>query len=316
VLGAAHASVLVVRIGDDLAVVPASDVKVAPVESIDPTRRVARLAVEGVSVDDSNIIVGGAAAAIALARTFAAAEAAGGAAAALKMALDYAKVREQFGRTIGTFQAVKHHLANMAVDAELAGAVAWDAARSAGRGEQGRLAAAGAAAQALPAFKRCAEKNIQILGGIGFTWEHDAHLYLRRAWAPLLFADESLADHLICSMEDFTVGRHTHDRIVARARALWEAHGSPPATGERCYQPSRTAYQSPITMTTPMATSETRLGVKYGYTINSLEEQQAQLYDQRANLEVTSARLQSLDRVAASEVAKNLAVVAPSGTVQ
>ena len=54
----------------------------------------------------------------------------------------------------------------------------------------------------------------------------------------------------------------------------------------------------------------------YGYTINSLEEQEAQLYVQRANLEVTSARLQSLDRVAASEVAKNLAVVAPSGTVQ
>jgi alkylation response protein AidB-like acyl-CoA dehydrogenase len=195
VLGAAQASVLVVRIGDDLAIVPASDVKVAPVESIDPTRRVARLAVEGVRVDGSNIIAGGASTAIALARTLAAAEAAGGAAAALKMAVDYAKVREQFGRTIGTFQAVKHHLANMAVDAELASAVAWDAARSAGRGEQGRLAAAVAAAQAFPAFKRCAEKNIQILGGIGFTWEHDAHLYLRRAWAlATLFDHDAAAD--------------------------------------------------------------------------------------------------------------------------
>ncbi len=54
----------------------------------------------------------------------------------------------------------------------------------------------------------------------------------------------------------------------------------------------------------------------YGYTINSLEQEQAKLYDQRADLEVSSARLQSLERVAASEVAKNLAVVAPSGSIQ
>jgi len=54
----------------------------------------------------------------------------------------------------------------------------------------------------------------------------------------------------------------------------------------------------------------------YGYTINSLEQQQSELYDQRANLEVSSARLQSLQRVAASDVAKNLATTAPSGTVQ
>jgi alkylation response protein AidB-like acyl-CoA dehydrogenase len=76
---------------------------------------------------------------------------------------------------------VKHHLANMLVDVELAAAVAWDAARAAGRGAQGAVAGAVAATQALPAYRRCAEKNIQILGGIGFTWEHDAHLHLRRA---------------------------------------------------------------------------------------------------------------------------------------
>ncbi len=97
------------------------------------------------------------------------------------MALEYAKVREQFGRTIGSFQAIKHHLANMVVDVELAAAVVWDTARAGGRSAQGQLAGAVAATQAIAAFQRCAEKNIQILGGIGFTWEHDAHLYLRRA---------------------------------------------------------------------------------------------------------------------------------------
>jgi alkylation response protein AidB-like acyl-CoA dehydrogenase len=55
------------------------------------------------------------------------------------------------------------------------------------------LAAAVAAAQAFPAFKRCAEKNIQVLGGIGFTWEHDAHLYLRRAWALATLFDHDAA---------------------------------------------------------------------------------------------------------------------------
>ncbi len=181
VLGGAHATTLIVRLGDDLAIVPANQMTAVPVDGLDPTRRVVRCDTTNVRVDDGDMIVGGASSAIAIARSLAAAEAAGGAAAALTMALDYAKVREQFGRTIGSFQAVKHHLANMLVDVELAGAVAWDAARAAGRGAQGQLAGAVAATQALPAFRRCAEKNIQILGGIGFTWEHDAHLYLRRA---------------------------------------------------------------------------------------------------------------------------------------
>jgi len=183
VLGAAHAGIVVVRIGDDLAIVTPAPAMVHPAESIDPTRRVARLALDGVQVTADKMIVGGAPVALAIVRGLAAAEATGGAVASLQMALEYAKVREQFGRTIGSFQAVKHHLANMLVDTELASAVAWDAARAAGRGAQGALAGSVAAAQALPAFRRCAEKNIQLLGGIGFTWEHDAHLYLRRAWA-------------------------------------------------------------------------------------------------------------------------------------
>ena len=181
VLGGAHATTLVVRLGDDLAIVPAHQMSPIAVEGLDPTRRVVRFDTTDVMVDEGDMIAGGAAAALAIARSLAAAEAAGGCAATLAMANDYAKVREQFGRTIGSFQAVKHHLANMLVDSELASAVAWDAAR-AGSGETaGLLASSVAAAQALPAYRRCAEKNIQLLGGIGFTWEHDAHLYVRRA---------------------------------------------------------------------------------------------------------------------------------------
>ena len=98
------------------------------------------------------------------------------------MAVEYAKVREQFGRPIGSFQAIKHHCAEMLVDAELAAAGAWDATRDpAPTGPASRLAAAVAASQALPGYQRCAERNLQVHGGIGYTWEHDAHLHLRRA---------------------------------------------------------------------------------------------------------------------------------------
>ena len=89
---------------------------------------------------------------------------------------------EQFGRTIATFQAIKHHCANMLVAIESAIAAVWDASRAASEDEeQFRLVAAVAAALAFPAYARNAELNIQVHGGIGFTWEHDAHLHLRRA---------------------------------------------------------------------------------------------------------------------------------------
>lgn len=96
------------------------------------------------------------------------------------MAVEYAKVREQFGRTIGTFQAVKHHAANMLVAAETATAAVWDAARADDL-DSAAFAAAVAAALAIRAQVFNAQNNIQLHGGIGFTWEHDARLYLRRA---------------------------------------------------------------------------------------------------------------------------------------
>ena len=115
------------------------------------------------------------------------AESAGIARWCLDTASEYAKVRVQFGRPIGQFQAVKHALADMLVAVEQCAAVAWDAA-SAWSEEDGadasggaRLAACIAGSVALPAAARCAKQCVQTLGGIGFTWEHDAHLYLKRA---------------------------------------------------------------------------------------------------------------------------------------
>ena len=113
-------------------------------------------------------------------RILASAEAVGISWARLEMAVEYAKVREQFGRTIGTFQAVKHHAANMLVDAEQTTAATWDAARADDL-DSAWFPAAVAASHAIRAQVVNAQNNIQLHGGIGFTWEHDAHLYLRRA---------------------------------------------------------------------------------------------------------------------------------------
>ncbi len=119
------------------------------------------------------------------AATLAAAEAAGVATWCSQTATEYARTRQQFGRPIGSFQAIKHLCAQMLCRAELAAAAAWDAARAAdGAPDELPLAAAAAAAAlALDAAVDNAKDCIQVLGGIGFTWEHDAHLYLRRAVA-------------------------------------------------------------------------------------------------------------------------------------
>ena len=129
-----------------------------------------------------------------LARTILAAEAVGVARESTDLAAEYAKERQQFGRPIAMFQAVKHHCANMAVATELATAAVWDAARAAaGGGDQFSYAAAVAAALAVPAADECANLGMQVHGGIGFTWEHDCHLYLRRATAigAVLDADDA-----------------------------------------------------------------------------------------------------------------------------
>ena len=136
------------------------------------------------------MIAGGRRALVDLARLVVAAEATGIANECTEQAAAYAKVRVQFGRPIATFQAVKHHCANMLVASELATGAVWDAARAATEGDdQFTYAAAIAAALALAAGDECAQLNTQVHGGIGITWEHDAHLYLRRATALEAFVD-------------------------------------------------------------------------------------------------------------------------------
>lgn len=117
-----------------------------------------------------------------LAATVLAAEAAGVARWALDTAVAYAKVREQFGKPIGSFQAIKHICTEMLCRAEQAAVAAADAAHAAADPEQLRIAAAIAASVGIEAAKANAKDCIQVLGGIGITWEHDAHLYLRRAY--------------------------------------------------------------------------------------------------------------------------------------
>lgn len=118
-----------------------------------------------------------------LTATVLAAEAAGVTRWALDTAVAYAKVREQFGRPIGSFQAVKHLCAEMLCRAEQADVAAADAARAAGESDPQQLsiAAALAASIGISTAKANIRDCIQVLGGIGCTWEHDAHLFLRRA---------------------------------------------------------------------------------------------------------------------------------------
>src|ERR1039457_856408 len=131
-LGAHLADVLLLPVGEDMVVVErhAPGLSVVPCESLDRSRRVAR--VTATLPDDltSATLTGAAPLARRLARTMAAAEAAGGARACVETASSYARERVQFGRPIGTFQAVKHRCADMLAQAELATAVAWDAART------------------------------------------------------------------------------------------------------------------------------------------------------------------------------------------
>jgi 3-oxochol-4-en-24-oyl-CoA dehydrogenase len=182
VLGAPDAHVLVLAAGDDLVVLDATadGITVTAEDSLDTTRSIGAVELRAVAVDESRILPGAAREARTVFRILGSAEAVGVSWAALDMAVEYAKVREQFGRTIGTFQAVKHHAANMLVDAEQTTAAVWDAAR-ADNLEGAQFAAAVAAAHAIRAQIFCAQTNVQLHGGIAFTWEHDAHLYLRRA---------------------------------------------------------------------------------------------------------------------------------------
>jgi alkylation response protein AidB-like acyl-CoA dehydrogenase len=183
VLGAAATGVLLLPAGDTWLLVDAAadGVTVESLKATDFSRPLARVVLDGAPAEvldvPSQQVVD-------MAATLLAAEAAGLARWLLDTATEYAKVREQFGKPIGSFQAIKHMCAEMLLRSEQASVAAADAARAAGESDADQLsiAAALAASVGIEAAKANAKDCIQVLGGIGITWEHDAHLYLRRAY--------------------------------------------------------------------------------------------------------------------------------------
>jgi alkylation response protein AidB-like acyl-CoA dehydrogenase len=191
VLGASHAHTLVLVDGADVLVMAADAPGVTITErgNLDRTRRTAQVTLEPAARQRATRLTGAAVIVERAGVALGAAEAAGGSRACVELATAYAKQRVQFGRVIGSFQAVKHMLADALASAELATAVAWDAARAIDAAtavaddEQAAFACAVAGSVALEAYETCAKTSIQVHGGIGCTYEHDAHLWFRRATA-------------------------------------------------------------------------------------------------------------------------------------
>ena len=178
IVGAAGGSaVLVLADGDGAKLVETGDAKLERVALIDATRAYFRVSADGGDPLPGEVAAAGDAGAVALA-----AESVGVAQRALDMALAYAKEREQFGRPIGAYQAVSHRLAEMLWDVEEARSLVYYAAWCAdSQPESLPLAASMAKARASDAADAVTHNAIQVLGGIGFTWEHDVHFFLKRA---------------------------------------------------------------------------------------------------------------------------------------
>jgi alkylation response protein AidB-like acyl-CoA dehydrogenase len=208
VLEAPAADVLLVAAGsgrsDEIAtlflVAPdAKGVRIRRREMVDVTRRFATVELRDVHVTKDDLVGKSGDGAALLGRVLdlacvgIAADSLGGAARTLEMAVEYAKVREQFGRPIGSFQSIKHIAAEMAADVEPARSLVWYAAWTQDHRpkERSRLAAM-AKASLGDVYSRTARRSVEIHGGIGFTWEFDLHLWFKRAHvSESLFGDPS-----------------------------------------------------------------------------------------------------------------------------
>ncbi|MCW2945005.1 MAG: Acyl-CoA dehydrogenase [Actinoallomurus sp.] len=188
VLGALPADILVLPVGtgdgEEWVVLDRQEpgARVEPLESLDPSRGVARVSLRDSVVPAYRVLTGLARPEVlGVAAVILGAEACGLAGWAVDTAAAYARIREQFGRPIGQFQGIKHKCARMLVEAERARAAVWDAAHAVTAGEQVAYAAGVAAALAPDTAVARLQDCIQVHGGIGYTFEHDAHLYYRRA---------------------------------------------------------------------------------------------------------------------------------------
>ncbi|MEX5637318.1 acyl-CoA dehydrogenase family protein [Parafrankia sp. FMc2] len=165
----------------------ASGLDRVPVEALDPTRQFATVTFDGTParlLGEQGSGWTALSSTLDLGAIFLASEQVGAAQRCLDMAVDYAKTRVQFGKPIGSFQAIKHKCADLLVSIELARSAALFAAEAAAEGSsETPVLASLAKAVCSESFVRCATENIQIHGGIGFTWEHPAHLYFKRARA-------------------------------------------------------------------------------------------------------------------------------------
>ena len=178
----------------------AHGVEVVQVPSLDPTRRHANVVLDHVAGQllGPEVATAEVMNALALSSALLANESVGGAAEAMAMSVEYAKTRHQFGRPIGSFQAIKHRCANMLMKLEHAKSAAYHAARVSDDPDEFAISAPLAASVSSEAFVWIAGENIQVHGGIGFTWEHDAHLYLKRAkMSSLILGSPDYHRHLL-----------------------------------------------------------------------------------------------------------------------
>jgi len=166
----------------------AAGVKITPLKTMDQTRKLSEVVFDGVKVPAASVLGTAGQGWAALERIAdrgkvgLCAEMCGGASRVLDMSVEYAKVREQFGKPIGSFQAIQHKCANMLVEVESSKSVTYYAAWAVANDvAEAPLAAAMAKAYCSDAYRHVAGEGIQIHGGIGFTWEHDMHLYFKRA---------------------------------------------------------------------------------------------------------------------------------------
>jgi alkylation response protein AidB-like acyl-CoA dehydrogenase len=166
----------------------AAGLQVTPMSSMDLTRKASQVEFQGVKVPSQDLLASGQAAMKALdrARQIATvglvAEMTGGMQRLLEITVEYAKTRKQFGRPIGQFQAVQHQCADMLLYTESSRSAVYYAAYAIQEGiPEARLAVSVAKAYASEAYRETGNRAIQVHGGMGFTWENDAHLYYRRA---------------------------------------------------------------------------------------------------------------------------------------
>jgi alkylation response protein AidB-like acyl-CoA dehydrogenase len=183
-------------------------VKITPIAPLDPTRKLYDVELDGVAVGPDDVLAVGPAADQALARSMqvaalvVAADMLGGMQWIVETAVEYAKTRQQFGKTIGTFQAVQHMAADMLLLTESSRSAVYYAAWAlADEPSDAARAVSLAKAYASDASREVANRGVQIHGGIGFTWEHDLQLYYKRSKASeVLFGDAAYHRELLAAV--------------------------------------------------------------------------------------------------------------------